>query len=79
VLAGINDPLNIGMILHNAIRVQGIYVGSVTMFEEMNRAITLRKMKPVIDRTFTFDGAREALRYMQSGAHFGKIVIKVAD
>jgi NADPH:quinone reductase-like Zn-dependent oxidoreductase len=79
VLAGINDPLNIGMILHNAIRVQGIYVGSVATFEEMNRAITLHKMKPVVDRTFTFDGTREALRYMQSGSHFGKILINLAD
>ena len=79
VLAGINDPLNIGMILHNAIRVQGIYVGSVMMFQDMNRAITLHQLKPVIDRTFTFEGTREALRYLQSGSHFGKIVIKVAD
>jgi NADPH:quinone reductase-like Zn-dependent oxidoreductase len=79
VLAGINEAVNIGLILHNAIRVQGIYVGSVTLFEEMNRAISLHKMKPVIDRTFPFADAREALRYMQGGKHFGKIVIKVAD
>jgi len=79
VLSGISDALNIGIILHNAIRVQGIYVGSVSMFEEMNRAISLHKMKPVIDRTFAFNEAREALCYMQSGSHFGKIVIKVAN
>jgi NADPH:quinone reductase-like Zn-dependent oxidoreductase len=79
VLAGINEPVNIGMILHNAIRVQGIYVGPVTMFEEMNRAISLHKMKPVIDRTFAFEEAREALRYMESGKHLGKIVIKVGN
>jgi NADPH:quinone reductase-like Zn-dependent oxidoreductase len=35
------------------------------------------KVKPVIDRTFPFEQAREALRYLQDGAHFGKVVIKV--
>jgi NADPH:quinone reductase-like Zn-dependent oxidoreductase len=54
-------------------------VGPVTMFEEMNRAISLHKMKPVIDRTFAFEEAREALRYMESGKHLGKIVIKVGN
>jgi NADPH:quinone reductase-like Zn-dependent oxidoreductase len=79
VLAGISEPLNIGPIIHNAIRMQGIYVGSVEMFEAMIRAIALHKMKPVIDRVFSFSESREALRYMESGKHFGKIVIRVAD
>jgi len=79
VLAGISEPLNIGPIIHNAVRVQGIYVGSVEMFHAMNRAISLHKLKPVIDRTFAFAEAQDALRYMQSGSHFGKIVIKIAD
>jgi NADPH:quinone reductase-like Zn-dependent oxidoreductase len=54
-----------------------IYVGSRAMFEDMNRAITQHQLKPVIDRTFPFEQAREALRYLQDGAHFGKVVIKV--
>lgn len=79
VLSGIAEPLNIGPILHNSIRLQGIYVGSVEMFEAMNRAITANKLKPVIYRTFPFEQAREALRYMESARHFGKIVIRVAE
>jgi NADPH:quinone reductase-like Zn-dependent oxidoreductase len=78
VLAGIAEPLNIGPILHNSIRVQGIYVGSVEMFEAMNRAIAAHNMKPVIDRVFPLAEAREALRYMERARHFGKIVIKVS-
>lgn len=79
VLAGIAEPLNIGPILHNSIRLQGIYVGSMEMFEAMNRAITAHKLKPMIDRTFPFEQAREALRHMESARHFGKIVIRVAE
>jgi NADPH:quinone reductase-like Zn-dependent oxidoreductase len=62
-------------IFMKAIRLQGIFVGSKRMFEDMLRAVEHAKMKPVIDRTFKFDEIRDALKYMQTGAHFGKIVI----
>ena len=72
--AGQVDPINIFM---RSVRLKGIFVGSRCMFEEMNRAIELAKLRPVIDRTFEFDEAREALRYMESGSHFGKIVVRI--
>jgi NADPH:quinone reductase-like Zn-dependent oxidoreductase len=53
-----------------------ILVGSRTMFEDMNRALELRQVRPVIDRVFPFAAAREAYRYLESQAHFGKVVIK---
>src|SRR5688572_8051235 len=62
-------------IFMKAIRVQGIFVGSKRMFEDMLRAIEINELKPVIDRTFKFDEIREALKYMTGGSHFGKIVI----
>jgi NADPH:quinone reductase-like Zn-dependent oxidoreductase len=64
-------------IFMKALRVSGVLVGSREMFEDMNRAIAHSGLHPVIDRVFTFDQAAEALRYMESGAHFGKIVIRV--
>ncbi|MGE3466231.1 MAG: NAD(P)-dependent alcohol dehydrogenase [Pyrinomonadaceae bacterium] len=74
-LSGTGDfsPLSVFM---KAVRLQGIFVGSRRMFEEMNRAINVAAMRPVIDRVFDFDDVREALKYMQSGSHFGKIVIR---
>jgi NADPH:quinone reductase-like Zn-dependent oxidoreductase len=63
-------------ILMKAVRVHGIFVGSREMFEAMNRAIAVAGFKPVIDRTFDFERAREAMQYMQTGAHFGKVVIR---
>ncbi len=59
------------------IRVQGIFIGSRRMFEEMNAEIAASRIKPVIDRTFEFSDACEALKYMESGSHFGKIVVKI--
>ena len=60
-----------------AVRLQGIFVGSKSMFEEMNRAVEVGKLRPVVDRVFDFAEAREAMQYMQSGAHFGKVVIRI--
>ncbi len=64
-------------ILLKSIRVQGIYVGSREMFLQMNRAISAGSLKPVVDRVFGFGETAEAMRYQESGAHFGKIVICV--
>ena len=64
-------------LLMKNIRLQGIYVGSRLMFEAMNRAIALHKLKPVIDRVFPFDQAEEAYKHLESGSHFGKVVIKI--
>ena len=63
-------------VLMKNVRVQGIYVGSREMFEAMNRAIALHGLRPVIDRVFDFGHFADALRHLQSGAHFGKIVVK---
>jgi NADPH:quinone reductase-like Zn-dependent oxidoreductase len=75
VLTGATGEINPRPILMRNIRVQGIYVGSREMFEAMNRAISLHKLHPVVDRVFPFADAVEAYRHMESGAHFGKIVI----
>ncbi len=72
--AGDFNPISI---LMKAVRMHGIFVGSRTMFEDMNRAIEANKLKPIIDKVFAFGEVREALRYMESGAHFGKIVVRM--
>lgn len=35
-------------------------------------------IKPVVDRVFEFEQAKDALEYLQAGSHFGKIVVKVS-
>ncbi len=77
VLSGATGEVNPLPAVMRHIRIQGIYVGSREMFEAMNRAIEANDIHPVIDRVFPFDEAAEAYRYLQSGAHFGKVVIAV--
>ncbi len=68
------DPITVFM---KAVRLQGIFTGSRVMFENLLKAIEINKLEPVIDRVFDFEEAREALAYMQTGKHFGKIVIRI--
>jgi NADPH:quinone reductase-like Zn-dependent oxidoreductase len=77
-LSGGATELNPGLIFARRANVQGISVGSTQMFMAMNRAIEANAIKPVVDKIFDFDGAQAAYRHMASGAHFGKIVIRVA-
>ena len=77
VLSGGTGQINPPLILMRNIRVQGIFVGSREMFEAMNRAIALARLKPVVDRVFPFAQAVDALRYMETGAHFGKVAIRM--
>lgn len=72
-----SEPFALTPILHKQLRVQGIYVGSRAMFEQMNTVIAKAELHPVIDRVFAFDEAREAFLHMESAAHFGKIVIRI--
>ena len=57
--------------------VRGICVGNRDMFEAMNRALSLHRTRPAIDRVFSFAEAAGAYRYLQSGSHFGKVVISL--
>jgi NADPH:quinone reductase-like Zn-dependent oxidoreductase len=76
ILTGQGD-VNPILILMKNVRVQGIFVGSREMFETMNRAIAAAKLRPVVDRVFGFGQGVEALHYLESGAHFGKVVIRI--
>jgi NADPH:quinone reductase-like Zn-dependent oxidoreductase len=77
ILSGVTAEVNPMPILMRNIRVQGIFVGSRGMFEAMNRALTASQLHPVIDRVFDFADAPAALKYLESGVHLGKIVIRV--
>ena len=76
-LSGPATEFNPALVMGKRANLQGISVGSTQMFEAMNRAISANKIKPVIDKVFGFDDVKAAYQHMASGAHFGKIVIRV--
>jgi NADPH:quinone reductase-like Zn-dependent oxidoreductase len=79
VLSGITGDVPIGPILHKMLQVDGIYVGSRGMFADLNDALALHRIEPVIDREFDFAESIEAMRYFQQGAHFGKVAVRFPE
>jgi NADPH:quinone reductase-like Zn-dependent oxidoreductase len=77
ILAGTQGPINTYAIFHKNIRIRGVYVGSVAMFERLVRVLEHSTIDPVIDRVFPFEETRAAYEYLASGAHFGKVVIRI--
>ncbi len=55
----------------------GLYVGSRADFEALNAFVAKHQIKPVIDKVFEFENAPAAFDYMDSGALFGKVVIRL--
>lgn len=74
VLAGATSQLNLGPVVTQNIRLQGVTVGSRDLFEELVRALEAHPVEPPIDDAlFPFDGVGRAIKEFPSGQHFGKV------
>jgi NADPH:quinone reductase-like Zn-dependent oxidoreductase len=56
-------------------RLRGVFVGSAAMARDLNAAVDTNGIKPVVDRVFGFDEAKQAYAYQASSGLFGKVVI----
>jgi NADPH:quinone reductase-like Zn-dependent oxidoreductase len=76
-VGGFEATIDVRRLLGPMVRVQGIAVGPRSRFEAMNRALAAHGLRPVIDRTFPLEQAKDAFALMERGGHFGKIVISL--
>lgn len=63
--------------LRRTVTLRGVINGPRDRFEEMCRFYEANRIHPVVGRVFLFKDAKEAFKYVASGSHFGKVVIKV--
>ncbi len=77
VLTGRSGDVNPYTLMPKGGSLHGIFVGDREMFEQMNRAIAVNRLTPLVDRVFAFDQAAAAYRYQASGQFMGKVVIRV--
>jgi NADPH:quinone reductase-like Zn-dependent oxidoreductase len=75
VLTGFAGEASIPAVFANQIRVSGISIGSRADQEDMIRAITVNRLKPVIDRCFPLEEIVAAFRHYESQKHFGKVCL----
>lgn len=64
--------------LMNICIIRGVYVGSRSLFEEMNACIEANNIKPVVDeKVFRLETTKDAYQYMWEQKHFGKLCISI--
>lgn len=68
---------NQGSILGKNITIKGITSGHRGMFIESLDVIAKHGVEMLVDRQFAFGDAKQAYAHLQSGAHMGKIMIRV--
>ncbi|KAI7198933.1 hypothetical protein D0869_12315 [Hortaea werneckii] len=74
-----SDKLHTNVLaLRRNVTIKGIINGPRDRFEEMVRFYTEHRIRPVIDRVVGFEEAGEGLKYLFSGGHFGKVVVRVS-
>ncbi|KAK3339507.1 hypothetical protein B0H65DRAFT_302348 [Neurospora tetraspora] len=65
------------LVLRRNVTLKGIINGPRDRFEEMCEFYERHQIRPVVDRVFGFEEGKEAIKYLRSGSHFGKVVVKV--
>lgn len=81
VLGGSSDALQTSNLLGCLVNVcvaRGVVLGTREQFDDMNRFVEEKKVKPVVDeKVFGFEEVKEAYKYMKEQRHFSKISITI--
>jgi len=77
LLGGARGEVGTAEKLAPGVRVDSVFVGSARHLGALADDVARERLRPVIDRVFPFEQAREAYDHLQSGAHFGKIVVAI--
>ncbi|MEZ0128689.1 NAD(P)-dependent alcohol dehydrogenase [Flavobacterium sp. LBUM151] len=75
IMDGLTGNINTAQLMSKQIKLQGINVGSKEMFLRMNNALEAQKIHPILDSAFSFQDTIDAFKRLESGSHFGKLVI----
>lgn len=66
-----------GALIGKNITIKGIASGSRTMLQKALDVVTENTIELLVESIFDFDAARDAYAHLESGAHMGKVMIKI--
>ena len=75
--AGATAELDVRRIFWNQLSIIGSTMGSVADVSDMLRLVAGSKLRPIVDRVVPLEEAAEALRLLEDGGQFGKIVVSI--
>jgi zinc-binding alcohol dehydrogenase/oxidoreductase len=75
---GMIGQINPAEIFWKQLAIHGSTMGTNQDFAEMVAFVRDKKIKPIVDSIFPLEKTEEAMRYMEAGKQFGKIVVSVS-
>ena len=76
--AGAHAEIDVRRLFWNQLSIVGSTMGSVGDVSDMLRLVAGAKLRPIVDRVVPLEDAPEALRLLDAGGQFGKVVVRVA-
>jgi NADPH:quinone reductase-like Zn-dependent oxidoreductase len=76
-LAGAQMDLAVYELIMTNAHLHGIGVGNRAGYEEMMSFVDQYRISPVIHKTYSFDDAGTAMKDINKGEHFGKLVVRI--
>lgn len=73
--AGNPDSFDLRRVFWKQLRLQGTTMGTAAEFRAMVAFFAEKKLRPVVDRTFSFADGEAAFQHMEQAGQFGKIVV----
>lgn len=78
VTTGPKAETNLQALYWNQLTILGSTMGSDEDFRQMLRAVTVNRLRPVLDEVFPLHEARQAMAKMEVGRQFGKIALRIS-
>lgn len=75
--AGATAEVDVRRIFWNQLSIIGSTMGSVRDVSDMLRFVAGSKLRPIVDRVVPLEEAADALRVLEAGGQFGKIVVSI--
>ncbi len=74
---GYDAKIDLRFLFSRQLSILGSYMGTKDEFATVLKLVAAGKLKPVVGRIFELAECRAAHEYLESGAQFGKVVLKV--
>lgn len=74
---GMIGQINPAELFWKQLSIHGSTMGTAGDFANMLQLVEEKRIKPVVDVTFPLEEAEQAMRYMEKGKQFGKIVLTI--
>jgi NADPH:quinone reductase-like Zn-dependent oxidoreductase len=75
--AGAKSEIDVRRLFWNQLEIIGSTMGSDADVSEMLRTVAATELRPLIERTYPLAEGAEAVRALDAGEHFGKLVVEI--